>query len=587
MDQNIESPDSWWKKPSYWAILLFVLASAIVTFTRQQWKDKQVIQSDVLLYYEILPATFLRDDPFYSFVDTVSYDKQPYVVVKDSISQKGFSKMTLGVAYMYVPVFLITWGYAKLSGLPVDDFAPCFHFAVAFSTLLFAWIGLWFIRKVIRRFSSELSTTLILIVIGFGTGYWHCTVMAPGYGHVFSAALVAIYVWCNIRYRETQRLNSLLWMCFTLGLITLIRPTNILIVIWTIFWVPDKGLNLTEIVSFWWKRIPKLMLGGLVFIFPIVPQLLYWKCIFSSMVAYSYGDEGFFFKDPHVWNGLFSFRNGLFIYSPILLLCFPGFVFLWKRDKALFAGTSIFVVLNAYVIYSWWCWWYGGSFGSRPQIDSLVITALPIAMLFDWVTEKKRLKLLTMVIVGLFSGFSVFQSYQAEMAVLHWDSMTPAMYGKIFGRLELPYDAQYLIKYPDYEGAKKGKEYPIIVDEEIVQGEFPVNVHVDYPFWRDVNPDSIAKKGVTKLYTVMYYNPDSNFNQTARMVMAVESEEGVTEKMEVFELNNPYVRLNEWNVARLEMVLPDKLLPTDKLKCYIYNPSHQKMMIKKYRLRNF
>ncbi|MES2627698.1 MAG: hypothetical protein V4616_01905 [Bacteroidota bacterium] len=584
MNEHTETPHPFWKRPSNWALALFVIASFWSLTNQRLWKDKGVIQSDVIFYYEIVPATILHGDPFFTFIDSIPEKDRQYWLLRDSVTHRGFSKTTIGLAITYTPVFIITWAATEILGIPNGDFDPCFHFSVAFSTVLFAWIGLWFFRRVIRRFCSEIATTILVLLAGFATGYWHYTVMSPGYGHVFSAALIAAYVWYNIRYKEQGVTRYLLQMCFLLGLITLIRPSNLLIVLWTLLYTPDK-VNLVTVFRYWWKRILPLSVGLVMFMLPILPQLLVWKGVSGNWLMYSYGDEKFFFDNPHLLSGLFGFRNGFFVYSPILLLCFPGFVLLWKKDKNLFIATIAFMFINSYVIYSWWCWWYGGSFGSRPQLDTLIITLIPVALAVEWSLKRVLFKIAMITALVLFSVLSLFQSYQSKKGVIHWDAMTSDEYWGVFGKMNLPFDAGYRIKEPDYIGAQRGNEYPIIVDHKMIENEFELETDKEFPITFTFRADSLT--GVTKLYTLVHFKPEDGFNDRLHMVMTVESAPGVTAVLETHDLYSPYISSGNWYTTKMQIAIPEGLPPTAIIKCFFWNPYKQRLKIKNYTLRNF
>ena len=64
-----------------------------------------------------------------------------------------------------------------------------------------------------------------------------------------------------------------------------------------------------------------------------VPQMIYWNEMTGHWLYFSYGsDERFFFGDPAIIKGLFSYRKGLFIYTPLLLFAF-------RRDYIAVAGS--------------------------------------------------------------------------------------------------------------------------------------------------------------------------------------------------------------------------------------------------------
>jgi len=194
----------------------------------------------------------------------------------------------------------------------------------------------------------------------------------------------------------------------------------------------------------------------------LVPQMLYWKAQTGHFLFNSYMDQGkFYFLKPHIVNGLFSYRKGWLVYTPVMIFAFIGFIWLRRQASNLVLPVLVFAVINIYVVYSWWCWWYGGCYGSRPMIDMYGIMAIPLASFLERVwTGKNWMKgFATVVLVGLI-WLNQFQINQYRTSLLHWDSMTKEAYWGIFGKETWPEGYDKMIKVPDYEKALKGeKEY--------------------------------------------------------------------------------------------------------------------------------
>ena len=73
------------------------------------------------------------------------------------------------------------------------------------------------------------------------------------------------------------------------------------------------------------KRKFKFYAAGIIFmILPLIPQMVYWKLHTGNLLFYTYGEEKFFWNDPKVLEGLFSFRKGWLVYSPLMLLSLTG-----------------------------------------------------------------------------------------------------------------------------------------------------------------------------------------------------------------------------------------------------------------------
>jgi hypothetical protein len=111
-----------------------------------------------------------------------------------------------------------------------------------------------------------------------------------------------------------------------------------------------------------------LLLFGVLALLVFLPQLLYWHRQTGYWLFYSYGEKGsFFFLRPRIADGLFSYRKGWLLYTPVMILALAGIPLLYKKYKLFFASVAVTFILAVYVMFSFWCWWYGGSFGCRPH----------------------------------------------------------------------------------------------------------------------------------------------------------------------------------------------------------------------------
>jgi hypothetical protein len=192
-----------------------------------------------------------------------------------------------------------------------------------------------------------------------------------------------------------------------------------------------------------------------------VPQMIYWREMTGQWLYFSYGsDERFFFNHPVIINGLFGFRKGLFIYTPLLIFAFAGLTILWKNRSPHMAAIAVFVPLNIYIILSWWCWWYGGGFGQRAFIDSYALMAIPAAALlqFALTADRKWLRKAILAAWSLLFLLGVYNNIQYYYGAIHWDSMTKEAYLDSFGRIRPSAHFNDLLEAPDYDKARKGAD---------------------------------------------------------------------------------------------------------------------------------
>ncbi len=228
---------------------------------------------------------------------------------------------------MELPFFLVAHGYEKWRGLPALGYSDTYDNVIKASSLFYAILGSVLIFLVLkRRFTLTQSSITVLLIFSCTNLFWF-TVFQAGMAHVPLYFLYALLVWLTLRLYEKQ--SNILFICCGLvaGVITLIRPTDILcLLIPILFNVYDRETAKARI-GFLKEHKMQLLLFAMAFMVPIMPQLLYWKMITGSYVYYSYGDQSFSWSDPKIIEGLFYFSNGWFPYSPIMLFSIVGLFF--------------------------------------------------------------------------------------------------------------------------------------------------------------------------------------------------------------------------------------------------------------------
>src|SRR5690606_37332847 len=107
----------------------------------------------------------------------------------------------------------------------------------------------------------------------------------------------------------------------------------------------------------------------------------------------------------------------------MMLLATLGLIPLYRKNKNSARVLLLFLCVFLYVTFSWWCWWYGGSFGARTLIDILPLMAFPLAAGFEWVSRQKKRWILFIAPV-FFVYLNNYQSWQYSQGFIHFDSMT-------------------------------------------------------------------------------------------------------------------------------------------------------------------
>ncbi|MBL7105782.1 MAG: hypothetical protein ISS18_15770 [Bacteroidales bacterium] len=445
--------------PSYLAIAIIVIYIIATNYNSKNWeKENHVIVNDIKLYYAYLPAIFIYNDLSFDFVyeDFEKHKKHLWFIE----SPKGDRTLitTFGMAMAYSPFFLITRAIAPLLGYESEYSLP-YKFALIFSSLFYVLLGLFFIRKLLLKYFTEIVTSITILIIGLGTNLFIYTTREAPMPHAYEFGLISTYLFLVYKWYEKPKIIYTFWVGFLAGLITLIRPTNILVLLILFFWGITSFEGMVQRVRFFIRsyKLVIIMIGSFILIW--IPQFLYWYDISGSIFFYSYEKSGgnFYFANSQIFNQWFSYRKGWLVYTPIMIFAITGFVFLARNRKELFMPVLIYFLAMVFILSSWWSWWFGGGFGIRSYIDMYGVLAIPIAAtLTAGLKSKVPVKIVILSLVGFLIFLNLFQTFQYRKGIIHYDSMTKKAYWSVFLKKRRPANFYQLLEKPDYQKARKG-----------------------------------------------------------------------------------------------------------------------------------
>ncbi len=454
------------KNIGFYTIIFVVLIIANVNKNIKLYESENgIIETDAISYYAYLPAFFIYKDIGLTFKDSTNFKCDYKIWASKTESGKYVIKTTMGVAIAYMPFFLITHNILLIFKKNACGYSTPYKISLIISSLFFLFCGLFFVKRILEvLFNNKTNNwiiSFILLTLGFGTNLFFYSVYSPAFSHVFSFAIISAYIYFSIKWINNISWKNSLIIGLLLGWISLIRPTNVIISLFTFFLFIQK-YQFIQIFKYY-----KYILIILIFTLLVwTPQFLYWKFVSGNYFYYSYGsNEKFFFNNPHIFNGLFGFRKGFFIYTPVMFFAFIGFIFLNKEVKKILIPILITTFFYIYITLSWWCWWYGGSLGMRPFIDFYALWSIPLCAFLNYiVTIKKWILKICILSVYLFAfTLNLVYTKQIRTCGLHYDSMTWQAYKCSFLTTKPKCDFYGLLCQPDYELAQKGidKCYPV------------------------------------------------------------------------------------------------------------------------------
>lgn len=418
-------------------LVITTLVSANLNWGKDRWKG--IVEADGKGYYAYLPAVFIYHDLNFGFFDHIEkekyYAENLYYDYRSGANGKTINKYYVGTAVAELPFFLLAHAYTIVTSGELDGYAKPYAISVNLAALFYLFLGLIFLNRLLKTYDlSETTRAFTLLATVFGTNLFYYVIGEPGMSHIYSFGIISTFLYLTRSFFFLPAPKKGILAGLLLGLIVLIRPLNGLILLAIPFLASDfetLKLGLLTFIRQKWT----LLLSIICFALMVVIQPVIYKLSTGNFWVYSYGEEGFNFLNPQFYNILFSYKKGLFLYTPIFLLSLFGLYYVWKQSIYLFFSWFLFFLLITYIFASWWMWYYGGSFSSRVYVEYLPL----FMILFGMTIQHLSTKLTKGLYIGLASLLILLcqvQTYQYRYYQIHWSDMTQEKYWSVFLRLD-------------------------------------------------------------------------------------------------------------------------------------------------------
>ena len=417
---------------------------------------RHILGSDAKGYYAYLPAVFIYHDLNFGFFDAIEkeeyHDPHLYYDYRAEAHGARIDKYYAGTALAELPFFLAAHGLTLLSGGDADGYSSFYLIAVNIAALFYLFIGLLFLDRSLARWSiGSGARAVTLVATVFGTNLFYYSTCEPGMSHVYSFAAVSVFIRASAKYFSRPDGRMLVLMAALLGLIVLIRPVNGLIVLAWPF-VAGGWRALWDGLAFAIKRWDSAIAGLAVFTGIVAVQGILYVISTGHFFVDSYTGEGIDLFAPHVVDMLFSYKKGLFLYTPMYVLALVGGYHLWCSGRFVFVAWAGCLLVVTYVLSSWSQWYYGGSFSSRVFVEYLPLFMIPLGMAVQGIVARAR-RALFLIVVALLVVLCQVQTYQYRYYQIHWSDMTKEKYWNVFLRVD------ELVQVPDSD--------PLILDPRL------------------------------------------------------------------------------------------------------------------------
>ncbi len=412
--------------------ILLLLYTARINWSTGQWEH--VIKADGKGYYAYLPAVFIYHDLNFGFFHAAEvdhpYDKTLYYDYRSTCHGSVIDKYFIGEAILISPFFLMAHVLSLALGFPADGYSQLYIIFLTIAAVFYACFGLHFLKKTLSLYGiGDRSIIFIILAIILGTNLFYYTIGEMSMSHVYSFALVSFFIFHVKKYFREYRSENIIYASAALGFIVLTRPVNGLVVLSIPFLSGDYTAFLSGIKKYLRSPYTLIFSVTLLVTIPFI-QLFVYKLQTGTFLVYSYGNESFNFLEPHIYNFLFSYKKGLFVYTPLCFIGLFGFIPMAK-NKFEFFSLMIFLILTVYMLSAWWMWYYGGSFSSRVMVEYLPYFGILLAVLTTWL----RKRIAKSILVGLIA-FTILlnqvQTLQYRYFFIHWSEMNKEKYWHTF-----------------------------------------------------------------------------------------------------------------------------------------------------------
>ncbi|MCB9813099.1 MAG: hypothetical protein H6772_01700 [Pseudomonadales bacterium] len=402
---------------------IFLFLFSLITYSFNVIRVKSIIWGDSLYYYSYTNSIIVDHDLNFqneAYRKDFGFPNPPQI---SSITNKVINKFSPGAPILWMPAFLVGQlisGSLNFLGLIsyVDGYNFLTQYLVAVSTIYFSVLGLYFLYKLLLIFFKKRIALLTILFIYLTTQMFYYTAIDPLNSHSASFMLSSLFLYLVVIFSKQINWQRMILLGLIGGMMALVRNQDIVLLIPTsifIFTLKSQSLmeRLNRIVLFW----------GNVFLVLSVQILITLNLYGQFGSPYLIGGEHLSWFKPDFLRVLFSFENGLFFFSPILVVGLSGLFIMLKTQKnhlsdikkvSLFrylCFISIFVFLfQLYVVASWEREIIGGPYGSRMFISVLPHLTLGLAFMFDKFKNRKYFLVFTTMSLCLLFANNILQT---------------------------------------------------------------------------------------------------------------------------------------------------------------------------------
>lgn len=574
-----------------------IIALALIAKFRWYGSDgenwKYTIHGDGSGQYYYLPAALI----YHNLERPVS--EPPPGNFFSRANERWVNRFYCGTAVSIAPFFGLAAVVSSITGEPLDGYSLYFQCGVSVAALFYFLAGLFFLSMLLKQFGiTDKWITITLLLISFGTNILYYVVYEPSMAHVYAFAYITIFLYFAKKICTGKFSTLDVIACFAaFAMVVLVRSVNVLMLLALPF-IAGSMNELRSAITALIRRKKALVVGMMVFACLISIQFLLYYLQTGKAFLNSYSDaEGFDFSSPRIAGFLFSYRKGLFVYTPLLLLSLAGLIILFRKDRFRLLSVLIFLSVIVYLLASLRNWYGGDSFGMRHMIDYYALFAILLALALQNLKAIARYMLITLSVLCVF--LNLVQSYQYATYILHPATMNKEKYwyaflktgkeyvGTIAGTDDTPGELKEkpVLKYfTSFEKSEAAFRHGNIQQSDhVAAGRSVAAFDADTEFGAEVTMQRDVIRSDERYFIrarLKRYEQEKHAANKALLVLCVDSANGKNHLLEYYRINElPREEFNVWHEVNFNFPLPPIQLDDPIVRFYIWNPEKRAFYI--------
>jgi hypothetical protein len=310
--------------------------------------------------------------------------------------------------------------------------------------------GILLLWLVLRKFFTISVSLVTVILVVFGTNYFRWIFFDGATPHNFLFTLFAAVILFTINWQNDRKWLWLILMLPVVVLACFIHDLSVFILFVPLLWgIYDRTSWLATRMRIMEQPQQYLFL---LLIVALAFGLTRFAWFAEPGTAFYFGDKE---ASVYPWLAanfqliLFSFNKGWFIYTPMMMLVFPGLYLLAERNRTIFFGLFFFFLFWFLLAASHPMWNAGAGFGQRFFIETYAVLALPLGYLVQWILQRKPwIRICLLILPTFFLLLNLFQTWQYTKKIIVAENMNQEYYRMVFGKTTADTSAQKLmVKY--------------------------------------------------------------------------------------------------------------------------------------------